>query len=146
MYTQGVMSVLITTLGELPADRAGLILPHEHVFVDLRTPDHPDHGKADAADVARVMVPELTRAARAGIGVIVEASTVGVGRRADILSAVSQTAGFPLLLPTGCYREPWIPSWIHEASEDRLEQWMEIRSELAIKVSAALAAENIAIH
>ncbi len=29
---------------------------------------------------------------------------------------------------------------------DRLEQWMEIRSELAIKVSAALAAENIAIH
>ncbi len=29
---------------------------------------------------------------------------------------------------------------------DRLEQWMEIRSELAIKVSAALAEENIAIH
>ena len=34
------MTALITTLGALTAAQLGMILPHEHVFVDLRTPDH----------------------------------------------------------------------------------------------------------
>lgn len=29
---------LFTTLGPLGADQLGMILPHEHVYVDLRTP------------------------------------------------------------------------------------------------------------
>ena len=32
------MPSLITTLGPKRADELGMILPHEHVFVDLRTP------------------------------------------------------------------------------------------------------------
>ncbi len=32
------MKELITTLGPVPESVAGFILPHEHVFVDLRTP------------------------------------------------------------------------------------------------------------
>ena len=27
-------------------------------------------------------------------------------------------------MPTGIYREPWVPRWAHEASEDRLFEWM----------------------
>ena len=42
---------LITTLGPRNADELGPILPHEHVFVDLRTWDKPGHAQADAADV-----------------------------------------------------------------------------------------------
>jgi phosphotriesterase-related protein len=70
------------------------------------------------------MSPGLRSAQGAGIGVIVEASCVGVGRRADILRAVSEATGFPLVVPTGVYREPWIPAWVHGASEDRLFEWM----------------------
>jgi phosphotriesterase-related protein len=29
-----------------------------------------------------------------------------------------------LVVPTGIYREPWVPSWAHEASEEKLYQWM----------------------
>ncbi len=122
------MPHLITTLGPKRVDELGMILPHEHVFVDLRTPDHPDHGQGDADDVIRLMQPQLTAATEAGITAIVEPSTLGVGRRADILQAVSLATGFPLVAPTGIYREPWVPAWAQKASEDALYEWM--RNEL----------------
>lgn len=101
-----------------------MILPHEHVFVDLRTWDQPGYAEADPADVIKLMAPELERAQAAGVVAIAECSTVGVGRRADILSAVSQATDFPLLVPTGIYREPWIPDWAHAASQEELQDWM----------------------
>ena len=126
------MRNLITTLGRISEDSAGTILPHEHVFVDLRTPDHPEHGRAQTAEVVDVMTPELRRAHAAGIGAIVEASTVGVGRRVDILHAVSESARLALVVPTGVYREPWIPAWVHQASEEKLFLWM--RGELDTEI------------
>jgi len=118
------MPNLITTLGPVSSAETGLILPHEHVFVDLRTPDQPGYAQAETNDVLRLMVPELKAAQAAGITALVECSTVGVGRRVDILRAVSEAARFPLVAPTGVYREPWIPAWIHAASEDELYAWM----------------------
>jgi phosphotriesterase-related protein len=115
---------LITSLGPKRADELGLVLPHEHVFVDLRTPDQPGYGEADATDVVSLMAPEIERAQLAGVTAIVEASTVGVGRRADILKAVSEATGFPLVVPTGIYREPWVPAWALRASEAELHDWM----------------------
>jgi len=119
-----MMAHLITTLGPKSAADLGIILPHEHVFVDLRTGEPPDFAQAEAADVIALMGPELDRARVAGIGALVECTPVGVGRRADLLKAVSEAVQFPLIVPTGIYREPWIPAWAHEASEDRLAEWM----------------------
>lgn len=115
---------LITTLGPKGADELGAVLPHEHVFVDLRTWDQPGYAEADPAAVVALMAPEIERARAAGVTAIVECSTVGVGRRADIDRAVSEATGFPLVVPTGVYREPWVPDWVHEASEDALQAWM----------------------
>ena len=63
---------------------------------------------------------------------IVECSTVGVGRRADIDRAVSQATNLPLVIPTGIYREPWVPDWAHAASEVELAEWMlgELQGEI----------------
>jgi phosphotriesterase-related protein len=118
------MTRLITTLGPLTADKLGLILPHEHVFTDLRTSDQPGYAAADAADVVAVMAPQVERARQAGVTAIVEASTLGVGRRVDIVKAVSDAAGVPVVVPTGIYREPWVPAWAHRASEAELHEWM----------------------
>ena len=49
------MDCLFTTLGPLTRDQLGMILPHEHVFVDLRTPDQPGYALAEAADVIALM-------------------------------------------------------------------------------------------
>jgi phosphotriesterase-related protein len=75
-------------------------------------------------DVIALMAPELEKARAAGITALVESSPIGVGRRADILKAVSEAAKFPLIVPTGVYREPWIPPWVHDASEEKLAEWM----------------------
>ncbi len=126
------MAQLITTLGPKNADELGLILPHEHVFVDLRTWDQPGYAQAEAADVIKLMEPQIAQAQAMGITAIVECSAVGVGRRADIDRAVSEATQFPLVVPTGIYREPWIPDWAHAASEAELHEWMlgELQGEI----------------
>ena len=115
---------LITTLGPRRAEELGVILPHEHVFVDLRTWDQPGYAQAETADVIALMAPEIARAQASGVTALVECSTVGIGRRPDILKAVCEATGFPLLVPTGVYREPWIPDWIQAATEAELRDWM----------------------
>lgn len=127
------MARIMTTLGPKGADELGMLLPHEHVFVDLRTWDQPGYAEADPAAVIALMGPEIARAQAADVTAIVECSTVGVGRRADIDGAVSAATGFPLVIPTGIYREPWVPRWAHEASEDALYEWMlrELSDEVA---------------
>ena len=126
------MTTLITTLGPRTAAELGLILPHEHIFVDFRPPEHPQHGKADAADVVALMAPQIERAKAQGVTALVDCTPVGVGRRADILKAVSVATGMPLLVPTGIYREPKVPAWAHAASEAELTDWMigELQGEI----------------
>jgi phosphotriesterase-related protein len=82
--------------------------------------------------VIDLMAPELAKALAAGVTAIVECSTAGVGRRADIDRAVSEAANLPLVIPTGIYREPWVPDWAHAASEGELAAWMlgELQGEI----------------
>ena len=118
------MKRLFTTLGPFERHQLGLILPHEHVFVDLRTPDQPGYAEADADDVIALMAPQIAAIQAQGVTALVECTTGGVGRRADIDIAVSKATGLPIVVPTGNYREPWIPDWVADASESALEAWM----------------------
>ncbi|MCP4384693.1 MAG: esterase [Hyphomicrobiales bacterium] len=134
------MAHLITTLGPMRADQLRAILPHEHVFVDLRTWDAPGYAEADTADVVALMGPEIERIGALGITALVECSTVGVGRRADIDRAVSEATNFPIVVPMGIYREPWVPPFGHEASEEALTDWMLPELEEGIGDSGVRAA------
>jgi phosphotriesterase-related protein len=118
------MHRLYTTLGPLTRDQLGMILPHEHVFVDLRTPDQPGYGQAEENDVVALMAPEIERIKALGVTALVECSTTGVGRRADLDLAVSMATGFPIVVPTGSYREPWIEDRVRAMSDTELEDWM----------------------
>jgi phosphotriesterase-related protein len=118
------MKHLITTLGLVRQEDSGLILPHEHVFVDLRNWREQGYATARVEDVVGLMKPELERARLGGVFAIVECSPIGVGRRADLLRAVSEASGFPLVVPTGVYREPWMPEWVVQSSPEALSDWM----------------------
>jgi phosphotriesterase-related protein len=61
------MTILYTTLGPKTLSELGLMLPHEHIFVDFRPPEHPNHGEADAADVVALMAPELKKIQAQGV-------------------------------------------------------------------------------
>lgn len=126
------MTGIVTTLGLKSSTELGMILPHEHIFVDLRTWDTPGYAQAEVEEVIHLMAPEVTKAQEAGVTAIVECSTVGVGRRADLDRAVSKAANVPLVIPTGIYREPWVPDWAHANSESKLAEWMlgELQGEI----------------
>ena len=135
------MPHLYTTLGPISEDALGVILPHEHVFVDLRTWDQPGYGEADVEDVIHRMAPEIRKAQAAGVTALVDCGPLGVGRRADILKAVSEATQFPIVAPTGVYREPWILPWIHAAEEAQLIEWM--RGELEDQIIENGAATGV---
>lgn len=126
------MLQLITTLGPKSADELGMILPHEHIFVDVRPPEQAGDVVLEAADVIALMQPEVEAARAVGVTALVECSPVGVGRRPDLVRAVSEATDFPIVVPTGIYREPWIPAWAHAASEAKLREWMlsELQGEI----------------
>ncbi len=112
-----------TTQGPIVAEGLGVILPHEHIFTDLRGPGTRGYGQADAADVVRVMAPLLEEAKLKGVGLLFECSSIGVGRNASILSEVSATSGLPVVVPTGVYgRANFAPVEHRDMSEDELTQ------------------------
>lgn len=118
------MKTLHTTLGPKRADELGIVLPHEHLFVDLRKPDAPNHGQADAGAVVALMAPQIEAIKAQGVTALVECTPEGVGRNVSAIKAVSDAARFPVVVPTGIYREPWVPDWAMQAGEDALYEWM----------------------
>lgn len=118
------MATLQTILGPVDSSSLGLILPHEHLFTDLRTPDAPGQGEGDPADVLRVMKPYLDEAEAAGITALVECTPPGVGQNAAVMEALAQNTGVALLMPTGLYRQQWIPADKLEMSDAELTAWM----------------------
>lgn len=118
------MTHLITTLGPKSADELGMILPHEHIFVDLGPIEAENWRNATAEPVIALMTPYIEEIKAQGITALVECTPMGVGRRADIDRAVSEATGLPVLVPTGIYRQPWVPDWAIQAGEDELTDWM----------------------
>lgn len=116
--------LLHTTLGPRGAQDLGLVLPHEHLLVDFRPAGSPGFAQADPAEFASVVDPLLAGASAAGVTALVECTPPGLGRRVDLILAASRRTGVPVVVATGVYREPWVPDWVHAASDDELEAWM----------------------
>ncbi len=124
----------VTTHGPLLAEGLGVILPHEHIFTDLRGPTVSGYGQADPADVVRVMKPLLVEARQKGVGVLFECSGIGVGRNVPAIARVSQESGLPVVVPTGVYgRDNFAPPEHQKMTEDELTALFvrELREEIA---------------
>lgn len=105
---------LHTIKGPIEIDALGLILPHEHLFTDLRGPRAAGYARAEPPDVVRVVRPFLAEAAAAGVTALVECSTVGVGRNLSVLRALAEAASIHIVAPTGVYRDAYIPESMRE--------------------------------
>jgi phosphotriesterase-related protein len=119
------MSKQIHTLkGPVDPNSLGLILPHEHLFTDLRGPSVADYAQRDADSVIKVVAPFLADAAATGVTALVECSTVGVGRNLSILRRLSDTTPIYIVAPTGVYRDAFTPEDMRHAGVDELtELW-----------------------
>lgn len=114
-----------TVRGSVATENLGLILPHEHLFVDLRGPMAPDYAQADPESVIRVMEPSLAAAQGVGVAALVECSTPGVGRNVTILKRLAEVTPIHIVAPTGVYREELTPPPLRDLSVEQLaELWV----------------------
>jgi phosphotriesterase-related protein len=114
-----------TVRGQVDIKDLGLVLPHEHLFTDLRGPQAPDYAQAESEAVAQVMAPYLEAAHEAGVTALVECSTVGVGRNVTVLERLAEVTPIHIVAPTGVYREEFIPPRLRSVSAEELtEEWV----------------------
>ena len=126
--------VLMTTAGPITESAAGLILPHEHLFTDLRGPDKPGHGEAEVDEVIRVMKPLLVDAGKSGVDTLIECTTIGVGRNVPIILALARETAVQIVVPTGVYgRANFAPEKFGAMSEDELARWMMVELVVGIE-------------
>jgi phosphotriesterase-related protein len=114
-----------TVKGAVAVENLGLILPHEHLFTDLRGPLVPDYARAEPQAVARVMEPHLAAAHAVEVTALVECSTVGVGRNIAVLQYLTEVTPIHIVAPTGVYREAFTPPPLRELAVEALaEEWI----------------------
>lgn len=130
---------LQTVEGALPIPEAGVLLPHEHLFLDLRGPDAPGYAWADPDAVLAVMRPYLQDLKRQGVIGLVECSAVGVGRNVRILARLAEATGLAIVAPTGVYTESAAPRSLLAMRDRELEDWLTDEIETSIEGTAVRA-------
>lgn len=124
------MSHLVTVAGNVDVADLGMILPHEHLVTDLRSPDVSGFGEADVAEVVGVMAPRLEDARAAGVTALIECTPLGVGRHIPALVALARATGMPIVAAAGTYREAFMPARVKALSDAGLDDWL--RRELTV--------------
>ncbi|MBN1675028.1 MAG: hypothetical protein JXR37_28555 [Kiritimatiellae bacterium] len=152
--------MLQTVTGPLDPDALGITLVHEHILNDgsvfFEEPAaasdrywahqplslqslhwvryHPcsnldNCGLRDEA----LMRTEVDRFKAAGGGVLVEVSTIGLGRDPQGVARISRATGVPVVMGTGTYIDASLPDWVRSLSEDALAELFigEIRDGIA---------------
>ncbi|MBA2635005.1 MAG: aryldialkylphosphatase, partial [Chloroflexi bacterium] len=91
---------------------------HDHVF--LRTPALP----GDEFEDLEPSTAEVMEGRASGIGAIVDVTPIGLGRRPDLLRAVSRSTGVPIIAATGYHRDAHYPAghWVYEATVELLAE------------------------
>lgn len=109
---------VMTVTGRLPASRLGVVDAHDHLF--LTTPALPGD---EFEDLDR-STAEVREGFASGIGTIVDMTPIGLGRRPDMLRAVSDATGVQIIAATGYHRDAHYPDghWVHAASVEVLAE------------------------
>ena len=107
---------VMTVTGPLPAEELGVTDAHDHLY--LRS---PLLGGEEIEDPA-VVEAETRDAVRSGIGAIVELTPIGLGRRPDLLRALSEKTGVHIVGATGYHRDAHYDEghWVLTATDDEL--------------------------
>src|SRR5260221_12604972 len=109
-----------TVKGPVAMEELDLILPHEHLFTDLRGPTASDYAQANPEDVVRALTPNLKAAYASGVSALVECSTSGVGRNVEVLQQLAAATPIHLIAPTGVHGEEFTPPSMRKCSVEAL--------------------------
>lgn len=109
---------VMTVSGLMPASALGVVDAHDHLF--LRSPALP----GDEFEDLERSAAEAIDGRASGLGAIVDMTPIGLGRRPDLLRAVSERANLPIIAATGFHRDAHYPAdhWVYGASVDTLAE------------------------
>ncbi|MFI6684834.1 phosphotriesterase [Streptomyces sp. NPDC050485] len=111
-----MVSTVRTVLGEVPADRLGVVDAHDHLFI--RSPQLPGKELDDVADAAA----RLAGFGALGGGTVVQWTPYGMGRRTAELPALSRTSGVHIIAATGLHQAAHYAGELLDAVRDRLAE------------------------
>jgi phosphotriesterase-related protein len=114
------MGVIRTLKGDVAVDSLGLMLPHEHLFVDLRGPFAERYAEAEPETVRQVMQPYLDAIEKIGVTAFVDCAPPGVGRNVHVLRHLAAHTPIHIVAPTGVYKEGFIPADLQDVSVEYL--------------------------
>jgi phosphotriesterase-related protein len=109
---------VMTVTGPMPASALGVVDAHDHLF--LRTPALA----GDEFEDLERSTAEAFEGRDSGIGSVVDMTPIGLGRRPELLRAVSATTGMPIIAATGYHRDAHYPAghWVYDASVELLAE------------------------
>ena len=92
-----------TVTGEIPADRLGLTLMHEHVLVDFIGAEQVSLSRYDRDEAFAAILPHLKQLRGLGCETLVECTPAYLGRDPILLKRLSEASGLQMLTNTGYY-------------------------------------------
>ncbi|OYD06813.1 phosphotriesterase family protein [Paludifilum halophilum] len=108
-----------TVTGDIPPDRFGPAMIHEHMVLDLsRIRGDRNAVLYDSAFLNR----ELNRLRKVGCGGIVEVTNRGMGREVRSLKTLSKRHGIPIVASTGYYKQTYYTEEVFQKSEEELSE------------------------
>jgi phosphotriesterase-related protein len=100
-----------TVLGPVDADRLGVTLMHEHVFI--LSPEVQQNWPTGWDEIRAVdqAVDRLGELARAGVSTIVDLTVVGLGRNVGLVKRVAEQVDLNIVVATGLYTYDSLPHY-----------------------------------
>lgn len=119
------MGKIQTVLGDIPPEKFGLALVHEHVMCDFIGADKVSKGRYDVKEVYTVMLPYFDEISQLGVTGFVDCTPAFLARDVQLLADLSKASKIHILTNTGLYKEPFLPKYVWEYSAERLaEMWI----------------------
>lgn len=119
------MAKLRAVLGDVEAAGSGVVLPHEHLYCDLRALAEREPIKDSVEAIEAAELPPLAEAHEAGVTLLVEPTPPGIGRDPLLLRRLSEKSYVDVIAATGLYKEPLLPRRAYDRSVDELAEWFE---------------------
>jgi predicted metal-dependent phosphotriesterase family hydrolase len=115
------MPTVMTVTGPIPAERLGLTLMHEHLFLDLTRDMWTNNNFLNDPDLTAV---ELQRFKDAGGMTLVDQTNRGLGQDPLAVKAMAERTGLNIILGCGWYREPYYEPYLYRWKTDQIAEQM----------------------
>jgi predicted metal-dependent phosphotriesterase family hydrolase len=114
-----------TVRGPIKPSQLGMALIHEHIMVDFIGADKINKNRYEPNEVFEVMSPYLKEIKDLGVTGFVECTPMFIARDAELMERFSKALDMHIVTNTGMYKEPYVPKYAFEKTEDELaKMWI----------------------